>query len=87
MPHDINDEQWQEIESHLFAGRKIQAIKLFREHTGEGLKDAKEVLEEHEAKLRDEFPDKFEHEEGSGCMVRVGVFMLTALVGIYCLLP
>lgn len=34
------------IEAELAAGRKIEAIKLLREATGMGLKDAKEAVED-----------------------------------------
>jgi ribosomal protein L7/L12 len=35
----------QEIVALLEQGRKIQAIKLYREHTGTGLKEAKQAVE------------------------------------------
>jgi ribosomal protein L7/L12 len=39
-------EEWkQEIRALLGEGQKIQAIKLYREHTGVGLKEAKEAVE------------------------------------------
>lgn len=39
-------DQWQgDVLRLLAAGKKIQAIKLYREHTGSGLKDAKEAVE------------------------------------------
>ena len=34
-----------EVRAHLAAGRKIQAIKAYREQTGAGLKDAKDAVE------------------------------------------
>lgn len=34
------------------AGKKIQAIKLYREATGTGLKDAKEAVEAYERNLK-----------------------------------
>lgn len=33
-------------------GRKIEAIKLYREHTGVGLKEAKDAVEDLERKYR-----------------------------------
>jgi hypothetical protein len=38
--------------SQIFAGRKIDAIKLRRAATGDGLKEAKDYVEEIEAKLK-----------------------------------
>ncbi|QDU59287.1 hypothetical protein Pan216_01150 [Planctomycetes bacterium Pan216] len=40
----------QEVLDLLREGRKIQAIKLVREHTGAGLKEAKEAVEAIAAK-------------------------------------
>jgi len=34
--------------------------------TGCGLKEAKEILEQHESKLRAEFPDQFTQRSGCG---------------------
>lgn len=41
-----------ELQQLLSSGRKIQAIKRYRELTGAGLKDAKNAVEKLEAKLR-----------------------------------
>ena len=35
----------EEIANHIECGEKIYAIKLFREYTGEGLKDSKEAID------------------------------------------
>lgn len=35
----------QEIRQVLAGGKKIQAIKMYREHTGAGLKEAKDAVE------------------------------------------
>ena len=45
----------------LFAGRKIDAIKLYREQLkpGVGLAEAKEAVEQLEAGLRAQHPEKF----------------------------
>lgn len=37
--------------SHLRAGRKIEAIKVYREETGTGLKEAKEAVEAIQERL------------------------------------
>lgn len=37
-----------EVEDHLRAGRKISAIKAYRESTGAGLKEAKDAVEVYE---------------------------------------
>lgn len=41
-----DDEAWRdEIIDLLKSGQKIAAIRLYREHTGAGLKDSKEIVE------------------------------------------
>lgn len=43
--HDPGPEAPAGVFEELAAGRKIQAIKLYREATGAGLKDAKDAVE------------------------------------------
>ena len=40
------------VEALMLAGRKIEAIKLLREETGLGLKEAKEEVEARQRKLQ-----------------------------------
>ena|SRR5947199_9831557 len=61
------EQQWAEIQAALFAGRKIQAIKLYRLASGLGLKEAKDAMEAYEARLRGEAPDRFTAPAGKGC--------------------
>lgn len=55
-------------------GKKIQAIKIYREHTGVGLKEAKDAVEalgeKHGLVVR-----------GSGCLGVVLVFVITVILG------
>lgn len=37
-----------EVKAHLRAGRKVSAIKAYRESTGAGLKEAKDAVEDYE---------------------------------------
>ncbi len=39
---------WVEIDNLLAQGKKIHAIKIYRELTGSGLKDAKDAVEQRE---------------------------------------
>lgn len=71
----INDEQLRQISEELFVGRKIGAIKIFREATGCQLVDAKAEVEKIEAVLRQKEPERFARK--SGC---VGVLVCGALV-------
>jgi ribosomal protein L7/L12 len=45
----LNPAQLTQIQSHLAAGRKIEAIKLYRELTNVGLAEATEMVEQIEA--------------------------------------
>ena len=59
MPNSIPEEKLTALQSLVFSNRKIEAIKLYREITGLGLKEAKDGVEAIEASLRKEFPEKF----------------------------
>lgn len=65
-----------EVTEHLFAGRKIQAIKVYREWKGTGLAEAKTEVEAIEARLRSEIPERFTASPGKGC---AGVLLLGAV--------
>lgn len=58
MPNEPTDAQWRAIETEIFAGRKISAIKLYRSATGLDLKDSKDAIERYKTELRKQFPDK-----------------------------
>lgn len=79
MSNSVTEQQWMEIEDYLYNGRKIEAIKTFREYTGMGLKDAKEVLDQHETELRKKHPDRFKKAGGCG-MVAVGILVGVLLI-------
>ncbi len=78
QPQDITDETWAQIESSLRGGRKIEAIKILRDETGLGLKEAKDLVESHEAGLRDQFPDRFAS-KASGCGGAAAALLLLVL--------
>jgi ribosomal protein L7/L12 len=69
------------IQAALFAGRKIQAIKLYRESTGKGLKESKDFIEALEVELRRTDPTRFTAPAAKGC----GTAMLVFLILIGCL--
>ena len=75
---ELSEEQIREITDCLLAGNKIQAIKLYREASGEGLKEAKECIESLTATLREKHPDKFPATK-AGCapMIALGLTTLT----------
>lgn len=45
-------QQLEQVKNLVFAGKKIEAIKLHREATGLGLKESKEAIEQLETELR-----------------------------------
>lgn len=59
----------EEIVSALADGNKIEAIKLYREASGVGLKDAKDAVEALIPKLVEKEPEKYEKisKSGGGC--------------------
>jgi hypothetical protein len=69
MPPPLSDAAMRRLTEALLAGRKIEAIKIYREVTGLGLKESKEEIETIEADLRARFPDKFPvATKGTGCL-------------------
>ena len=69
----------------LLQGRKLAAIKIYREITGLGLKESKDEIEIIEAKLRAQFPDKFPAAaNGKGCFGAAAALMICgATFGAY----
>ena len=59
MSEQATPEQINEIGAALAAGRKIDAIKLYREASGADLKEAKDFVEALDAGLRAEDPERF----------------------------
>jgi len=79
MDPQIPEAQAAQIREFVFAGRKIQAIKLLRESTGLQLVDAKTVVEKLEAELRQTSPEKFTARK-SGC----GTGVVCCLLFVVC---
>jgi len=76
MPHEIPPDRMDEITAAIYAGRKIEAIKIYRAETNEGLKEAKEFVEVLTARLRQENPEQFVRAQSGGCagvLLAVGV--------------
>ncbi|MCH5373408.1 MAG: ribosomal protein L7/L12 [Planctomycetes bacterium] len=59
MSSDIPDDSKQQIAEAIFAERKIEAIKLYRDATGQGLAEAKEFIEKLTDELREKSPERF----------------------------
>ena len=82
---DLAADQWKQIDEHLFSGRKLHAIKLYRDWTECDLVDSKKTMESRELDLRQHFPLRFT-EKKSGCLG--SIVLLFALVApiVYILL-
>lgn len=83
MADQLTDEQMDQVVDALAAGRKIDAIKIYREATGKGLKDSKEIIEALILKLKVEDPERFARVSGpggAGCAsaVFLGISLLAA---------
>jgi hypothetical protein len=71
----------EEITQALASGQKIQAIKLYREATGKGLKEAKEFIDQLIPALVEKDPERFSklNSGASGC--GSAVLLLAVLAG------
>jgi len=77
---EIPDEVWARIKLALYEGKKIEAIKLYREQTSLGLKESKDFIDKMEAEMREKEPQRFTQAAGgSGCSA---VLVLLAMAGI-----
>jgi len=82
-----NGQQLEQVKQAIFAGRKIEAIKIHRDATASGLKESKEAVEQLEAELRKTEAHRFAKSAAkSGCFsmlaVCAGFVMLTLLAGL-----
>ncbi len=77
----LSEESTKKIADALLAGRKIEAIKLYRSETGESLTEAKAFVDNLTNELKQEFPDKFKT-QAKGCMIYIVIGVLgTGLAG------
>lgn len=86
MSEELTDSQRNQINDLIRRGSKIEAIKIYREATGVGLKEAKGAVEAIEAGLEprtaatnDPFAKK------SGCFGVVALLVAIALTAAACL--
>ena len=77
MSLPIPPEKVAAFEAAIYNGRKIEAIKIYRETTGAGLAEAKSAVEKIEAEWRAASPEKFKAAPaGKGCST---VFVLAVI--------
>lgn len=73
----LTDEKRDQINEAIFAGHKIEAVKLYREATGVGLKEAKDFIETLTDSLREQYPDRVPA-QAAGCGTAM---LLVATIG------
>ena len=73
------EDQAQRIKDELLGGNKIQAIKIYREQTGVGLKEAKDAVEKLEAELRTSSPDQFAKPRAAGCSTIILIILMISI--------
>lgn len=82
---ELNDERRQEILNAIQNNRKIEAVKLYREVTGVGLKDSKEFIEELTEQLLRENPNAIQYSSAdsssAGCGASV-IVLCASVLGI-----
>jgi hypothetical protein len=74
---EISDADRDRINEALYTGRKIEAIKIYRQATNCDLLTAKTFIEQLEARLRTETPELFTAAQSKGCS---GAAALIAMV-------
>jgi Ribosomal protein L7/L12 C-terminal domain len=84
MSTPIPEDKMAALGEHIFRGRKIEAIKVYRELTGVGLKEAKDEIERLEDTLRREHPEKFSAPaKGKGCFGAAAALCIGTAMAIY----
>lgn len=83
MNNAIPEQKLSTIKQAIFSGRKIDAIKLYREATGLGLAEAKDSVERLEAELRSSAPADFKKVESRGCLGIVLALIILASGVVY----
>ncbi|MEO5712505.1 MAG: hypothetical protein ABIT37_03375 [Luteolibacter sp.] len=74
MTPPLSEEKMAAISELLFRGQKIEAIRIHREQTGFGLKEAKDEVGKLELSLRAKSPEKFTAAPtANGCFAAVAV--------------
>lgn len=81
---NIPEEDAKKMTEFIFAGQKIAAIKMYKEATGLGLKESKDIIDALEKQLREECPENFAHAARTGCSVVLvgGLLAFAAATGI-----
>lgn len=80
MKLPLSDAEMVAIREAIYAGRKIEAIKLYRQGSGQGLKEAKDFVEALEIELRCSSPERFAAPVGGGGCFGMGLLLVIVVV-------
>lgn len=87
MSEELSKDTVDIIAGALESGRKIEAIKIYREATGQGLKEAKDFIDQLIPRLKEQDPERYAKlsaSSGAGCasmiLVAVGVGIALAFM-------
>ncbi len=75
----LTDEQREAMTELLFLGHKLNAIKIYRQATGAGLKESKDFVDALEATLLQTMPERFKIVKFEGLPAGL---VITILLGI-----
>lgn len=80
----LSESEQAAVDAELQAGRKLNAIKIFKDATGAGLAESKSAVEARDVLLRGTRPEQFAPVESSGGAsgVIAVLLILTALIVI-----
>ncbi len=78
---ELSKESASKIADALLAGKTIEAIKLYREETGTGLKEAKDYIEKLKLELKKDHPDAFPDKKGCAGVLVFGLISFGILGG------
>lgn len=72
----------EQVAEALSTGRKIDAIKIYREATGKGLKESKDFIDELIPRLIDQDPERFAalNNTAAGCGTSAGLLLIALVV-------
>lgn len=76
MSDDIEKTDLEEIESLIYQGKKIQAIKAYRNATFKGLKESKDYVERLSMELYEKNPARFTAEPSKSAGCGTAIFFL-----------
>jgi hypothetical protein len=82
MTNELTPEQLTHVSNALYAGNKIEAIKLYRTATGKDLKDSKDAVEKLAMELEAKNPAMFAKRRRQGGSLATPVFWGAIVVAI-----